>query len=111
MSDEKEKKKKIPKFQVSLIAGKCIACGARCESECPADAVSMNDKGEPIIDLSKCIGCLKCAKVCPAEALVRNINPAWEAQVGAEKNLSKVWVKILAFCVSLLAMYRSLNCW
>jgi electron transfer flavoprotein alpha subunit len=85
MSDDKEKKKKIPKFQVSLIAGKCIACGARCESECPADAVTMNEKGEPIINLDKCIGCLKCVKICPAEALEKRINPAWEAQAGGDK--------------------------
>jgi electron transfer flavoprotein alpha subunit len=85
MSDDKEKKKKIPKFKVALIAGKCIACGARCESECPADAITMNDKGEPIVDLEKCIGCLRCAKVCPADAFERHINPEWEAQAGADR--------------------------
>ncbi len=85
MSDDKDKKKKIPKFKVSLIAGKCIACGARCESECPSDAVSMNEKGEPIIDLAKCIGCLKCARICPAEAFEKVLNPEWQPSAGPEK--------------------------
>ena len=29
----------------------------------------MNDEGEPIIAVEKCIGCRKCLKVCPADAL------------------------------------------
>lgn len=61
--------KKKPKKRARLIQNKCIACGARCQMSCPKDAVEMNDKGEPIIDLVKCIGCNKCVKICPAEAL------------------------------------------
>ncbi len=64
-----EKKLKKPRGKVRLIPGKCIACGARCESECPADSIVMNDKGEPVIDLAKCISCRKCVKVCPAQAI------------------------------------------
>ena len=67
--DDKPVKKKKPRGKARLIPGKCIACGARCQISCPADAIEMNDKGEPIIDTEKCIGCLKCVKVCPAEAL------------------------------------------
>jgi electron transfer flavoprotein alpha subunit len=60
---------KKPRGVARLIEGKCIACGARCESACPVDAVAMNDAGEPLVNTEKCIGCVKCVKVCPAQAL------------------------------------------
>jgi electron transfer flavoprotein alpha subunit len=66
---EEKKKIKKPRGIARLIPGRCIACGARCQSECPKDAIEMNEKGEPIIIAEKCIGCRKCLKVCPAEAL------------------------------------------
>ncbi|MCX5904382.1 MAG: FAD-binding protein [Proteobacteria bacterium] len=65
---EEKLQKKKPRGKARLIPGKCIACGARCQVSCPADAIQMNDKGKPVIDLGKCIGCRKCVKVCPAEA-------------------------------------------
>lgn len=68
MAEEKKKPKK-PLGHARLIAGKCIACGGRCEAECPKEAVTLNEKGEPIIDFNKCIGCRRCLKVCPASAL------------------------------------------
>jgi electron transfer flavoprotein alpha subunit len=64
-----EKKIKKPRGVAKLIPGKCIACGALCQSACPKDAIEMNDKGEPVITVEKCIGCRKCLKVCPADAL------------------------------------------
>jgi electron transfer flavoprotein alpha subunit len=67
MTEPKPLKK--PRGKACLIEGKCIACGARCQSACPVDAVEMNDAGEPIIDLEKCIGCVKCVKVCPVQAI------------------------------------------
>jgi electron transfer flavoprotein alpha subunit len=39
---EKPKKKKKPRGKARLIAGKCIACGARCQTSCPSDAIEMN---------------------------------------------------------------------
>jgi electron transfer flavoprotein alpha subunit len=67
---EPEKKKvKRPLGYARLLEGKCIACGARCQSDCRADAIEMNDAGEPIIDLEKCTGCRRCLRVCPADAL------------------------------------------
>jgi electron transfer flavoprotein alpha subunit len=66
---EEPKKLKRPRGTARLIPGKCIACGARCQAECPKDAVTMNEKGEPIIDLEKCTRCQRCIKVCPAEAI------------------------------------------
>ena len=72
---EAKKPLKKPRGKARLIEGKCIACGARCQSACPVDAVEMNDAGEPIILSDKCIGCLKCVKVCPAEALEMFFTP------------------------------------
>lgn len=72
MSDTNElksKKTKRPRGKARLLDGKCIGCGARCQAECPTDAIDMSEKGEPIILPDKCIGCVKCVKVCPAEAL------------------------------------------
>ena len=64
-----EKKIKRPRGIAKLILDKCIACGARCQSSCPKDAIEMNEAGEPIILVDKCIGCRKCLKVCPTDAL------------------------------------------
>jgi electron transfer flavoprotein alpha subunit len=69
------KKPKKPRGKARLLEGKCIACGARCQAECPTDAVTMNEKGEPIIDIETCIGCRKCVKVCPAVALEMYFTP------------------------------------
>ncbi|OGR29585.1 MAG: electron transfer flavoprotein subunit alpha [Desulfuromonadales bacterium GWC2_61_20] len=76
-------KSKKPRGRARLLAGKCIACGGRCESACPVDCVTLNDAGEPIIDESKCIGCLKCVKVCPAEALFMSFTPEEEKILAA----------------------------
>jgi electron transfer flavoprotein alpha subunit len=35
----------------------------------------MDDQGAPIINPSKCIGCVKCVKVCPAQALEMSFTP------------------------------------
>jgi electron transfer flavoprotein alpha subunit len=66
---EETKKIKRPRGTPRLIPGKCIACGARCETECPKDAIVMNEKGEPVIDLEKCTRCQRCLKVCPVQAI------------------------------------------
>jgi electron transfer flavoprotein alpha subunit len=66
---EATKPSRKPRGKARLLGGKCIACGARCESSCPVDAMAMDAAGEPVIDAAKCIGCVKCVKVCPARAL------------------------------------------
>ena len=66
---EETKKIKRPRGKARLIPGKCIACGARCQAECPKDAITMNEKGEPVIDLEKCSRCQRCVKICPAQAI------------------------------------------
>lgn len=73
------KRPKRPRGRARLLEGKCIACGALCQVECPADAIEMNDRGEPIIILDNCIGCKKCVKVCPASALEMFLSPEEQA--------------------------------
>lgn len=68
MTQTKQSIKK-PRGKARIIEGKCIACGARCESSCPINIITMNDAGEPIINSDKCIGCVKCVKVCPSQAI------------------------------------------
>ena len=72
---EEKKKVKKPRGIARLIPGKCIACGARCQESCKKDAIEMNDQGEPVIIAEKCIGCGRCVKVCPAEALEMYLTP------------------------------------
>ncbi len=64
-----QKKPKRPLGVARLISGKCIACGARCLSDCKVEAIEMNAKGEPLFDISKCTGCRRCIRVCPADAI------------------------------------------
>ncbi len=70
---EEQKKIKKPRGVAQLIPGKCIACGALCQTACPPkiSAIEMTDQGEPIIAVEKCVGtlCRKCIKICPSEAI------------------------------------------
>ncbi|MBL0224567.1 MAG: electron transfer flavoprotein subunit alpha [Geobacteraceae bacterium] len=75
MTEPIKPKPKKPRGVAKLLDGKCIACGARCQSACPVNAVDMTDSGEPVILTDKCIGCLKCVKICPAEALEMYFTP------------------------------------
>jgi len=70
-----ESKPRKPRGVAHLIDGKCIACGARCQSSCRVDAIEMTEAGEPVIDTSKCVGCRRCVKICPAEALEMYFTP------------------------------------
>jgi electron transfer flavoprotein alpha subunit len=81
---------KKPRGVARLYDGKCISCGARCESACPVDAVTMKEDETPIIHEEKCIGCEKCVKVCPADAIFmflteeeKQLLKEWEAQKAA----------------------------
>jgi len=84
-----EEKKKIrkPRGVARLIPGKCVACGALCQTACPPkiDAIEMNDKGEPVIAEDKCAGagCRKCINVCPVDAIEIYFTPE-EQQLLAE---------------------------
>lgn len=50
----------------------CSGCAA-CVNTCPTHAIGMeeDEKGfpHPVIDLGKCVSCMKCEKVCPANHL------------------------------------------
>lgn len=70
-----EKKPKRPLGVARLIPGKCIACGARCQSSCRFSAIDMNEKGEPIFNIAKCTGCRRCLRVCPADAIEMFFTP------------------------------------
>ena len=80
---QEQKKPKRPLGHVRLIPGKCIACGARCQSDCRFDAIEMNEKGEPVINLDKCTGCRRCVRICPATALETFFTPEEQKIVDA----------------------------
>ncbi len=67
--EQKRKKPKRPLGFARLIEGKCIACGARCQSTCKVEAVEMTDAGEPLFDLDACTGCRRCLRICPSDAI------------------------------------------
>ena len=46
----------------------CIACGI-CEKSCPHGAITMNGN-LPVIDYSKCTGCLTCVAKCPRKIII-----------------------------------------
>ncbi|MBI2829827.1 MAG: electron transfer flavoprotein subunit alpha [Chloroflexi bacterium] len=72
---ENKKPIKRPLGKARLIPDKCIACGARCQSDCRSQSITMNEAGEPIIDTAKCTGCRRCVRVCPAKALEMFFTP------------------------------------
>jgi electron transfer flavoprotein alpha subunit len=74
-----KKKLKKPRGKARVKENTCIACGARCESSCPVDGITMNEKEEPIIEEANCIGCVKCVKVCPAQAIEMFFTPEEQA--------------------------------
>ena len=47
---EEKKKVKRPLGKARLIVGRCIACGARCQADCRAKAIEINEDGENIAD-------------------------------------------------------------
>jgi len=89
MNESKAKPKK-PRGVARLIDGKCIACGARCQSSCPVNCIEMTDSGEPIIETAKCIGCLKCVKICPATALEMYFTPGEQKILSELANISSI---------------------
>ena len=91
MSEPKPKPKK-PRGVAHLLDGRCIACGARCQSVCPVNCVEMTESGEPIIDAARCIGCQKCVKICPASALEMFFTPE-EQKILAELAATAVHVE------------------
>ena len=47
---------------------RCAKC-YKCIESCPYSAISVNEKGNLIVDLIKCRGCGTCAAICPSKAI------------------------------------------
>lgn len=60
--------------------GSCIACGL-CASVCPSGAISLDDEGRPVIDLSLCERDGECITSCPTGAIRAN-KRGWRVFVG-----------------------------
>lgn len=54
--------------QIFYTRQNCIACGA-CINACARHAHFLDAEGNHMFDVKKCIGCLECAKVCPAKGI------------------------------------------
>jgi electron transfer flavoprotein alpha subunit len=74
----KVSKPRRPRGKARLVK-ECIACGGRCVAACPVDAIELDEKGEAVINVDKCIGCGKCIPVCPVEALAKVYTPEEQA--------------------------------
>lgn len=44
------------------------SCGI-CVDACPYEALSFDEKRQPVVDVSKCNGCGECVRICPANKL------------------------------------------
>lgn len=64
-------------FEVSTACRGCIA--HRCEEVCPRDAIVFDHNQKAYIDKNKCIGCGKCAAVCPYSAIRNHSRPCENA--------------------------------
>ncbi|HPG92086.1 MAG TPA: RnfABCDGE type electron transport complex subunit B [Clostridia bacterium] len=52
---------------VEMCSTGCIGCGL-CEKKCPENAIHM-ENNTPVIDYSKCSGCMTCVAVCPKKVI------------------------------------------
>ncbi len=65
----------LPRFLVERDERRCIRCGA-CERQCAFQVHRWHDGGEwANTDDARCVGCLRCATLCPTHALVVRRNP------------------------------------
>lgn len=60
--------------------GECIACGI-CAGACPTGAISLDEDGRPVIDLSRCAHDGECVSACPSGA-IRASKRGWRVFVG-----------------------------
>ena len=50
------------------VSDACISCG-HCETICPAEAIQLNDEGNPTWIKHECFMCFGCLRLCPAKAI------------------------------------------
>ena len=61
------------------VTGACQGCLARhCQHACPKGAIS-TERGQAVIDQSKCIKCGKCREACSYQAIIKFTRPCQEA--------------------------------
>ena len=60
--------KKIIKKKAVIDKTYCVACGI-CEKECPLNAISIYKGIFSQVNINKCVGCSKCAKIFPASTI------------------------------------------
>ena len=61
------------------VTGACQGCLARhCQHACPKGAIS-TERGQAVIDQSKCIKCGKCRDACSYQAIIKFTRPCQEA--------------------------------
>ena len=61
------------------VTNACQGCLARhCQNACPKGAISM-ERGQAVIDQSKCIKCGKCREACSYQAIIKFTRPCQEA--------------------------------
>lgn len=56
-------------IKAELDAEKCTACGL-CIAACRVNALSEDEEGKPMRDMSLCTGCADCVRVCPESAMM-----------------------------------------
>ena len=68
-NDQPGSQEQKERFEVEFYRAWCKGCGI-CAAFCPAGALSMNDKGEPVITKPElCTGCTWCELRCPDFAI------------------------------------------
>lgn len=94
--------KQLTQIAVAVVSNQCIGCG-KCVSECPAQAISLNEKNLASANLERCAGCGKCAISCPVKAIT--ITP-----VSHQKQLTPVPEKVQNTPAAKKAFINSAEC-
>ena len=54
--------------KIAQVDDYCVACGT-CLKECRFGAIKITNGIRAMIDTNLCVGCTKCAKICPASSI------------------------------------------
>lgn len=58
----------MDKYDIKINESKCISCG-KCVKLCPANNLSISEKGQPVKTNGNCSVCLRCINNCPTYAI------------------------------------------